>query len=714
MANYDEANPLVRILPCKGDRGVNTGATVVTSASDMTDTTKAYLYAGTTGGNYTKGHWYYWDGTEWKDGGEYTLAVLETEVDPESANAVQSQAIAAALEALEAQIPTIDATLAIEGAGADAKATGERIAEAQADLNGISSLPKLPRIIGSDGKWTDTSTTHISVEMEGGETVAITAKQSAPAVCAFLKSDNAAHNTAADFCSGSEWATRKKINAGSTATYIAPSDCRVLYFAVFTNNQDIFPEKVVINGEDVTLNVRKTIVENTEAISALDNREDAVEADISGLQTTLDITGLRKTLKGEYTQVTLPEYAHLSGYDLPLFTDGNKYVHGIDLRQYKNSSTHTVTVKNSSELSSALANATPGDTIILDGGFYGPVTITKSINLIGRNRPLFTNYVLNAFDTTNATGVYRVSAYSFSHSEIYDITNIDKGVVLPLTAVPNITSCINNAGTYFVDTYNRLNLHLFGGNDPLGNVAVVKGNQNIIGLDGSQASCKWYLEGLTVVGGKSCIYAIDSESYLTQTLIGVDCKTYYAQTNNNIFMRGVNALFQRCLAAGAYLDGISYHEPSTRDGDVANGFEVDCIAHDNGSRDTGSHPDGVSNNGSTIHDGGKIVRINGLYYNNNGGNVADASPNTESYNYGCIAFDSKAPYDTKNETSADFWSNRAVLYLYGCRSLGDSQYSLRTDAGTEDYPNLHGNIYVDGDTEYDANKTAGFIHELNA
>jgi len=704
MANYDEANPLVRILPCKGDRGVNTGATVVTSASDMTDTTKAYLYAGTTGGDYTKGHWYYWNGTEWKDGGDYTLAVLETEVDPDSANAVQSQAIAAALEALEAQIPAIDATLAIEGAGADAKATGERIAEVKTDLNGISSLPKLPRIIGSDGKWTDVSTTHISVEMEGGETVAITAKQSISAVCAFLKSDNAAHNTAADFCSGSEWETRKVIDAGSTATYIAPSDCRVLYFAVFSNNHDLFPEKVVINGEDVTLNVRKTIVENTEAISALDNREDAVEADISDLQTTLDITGLRKTLKGEYTQVTLPEYTHLSDYDLPLFTDGNKYVHGINLTQYKNSSTHTVTVHNNSELSTALTNATPGDTIILDGGFYGPVTITKSINLIGRNRPLFTNYVLNAFDTTNATGVYRVAAYSFSHSEIYDITNIDKGVVLPLTAAPNITSCINNAGTYFVDQYNRLNLHLFGGNDPTGNVAVVKGNQNIIGLDGSQASCKWYLEGLTVVGGKSCIYAVDSESYLTQTLIGVDCKTYYAQTNNNIYIQGVNALFQRCLAVGAYLDGISYHEPSTRDGDVANGFEVDCIAHDNGNRDTGSHPDGVSNNGSTIHDGGKIVRINGLYYNNNGGNVADASPNTESYNYGCIAFDSKAPYDTTNESSADFWVRYANMYLYGCRALGDSQYNLRTFSS--------GTIYVDSKTEYDTNKKKGNIENI--
>lgn len=153
MANYDEANPLVRILPCKGDRGVNTGATVVTSASDMTDTTKAYLYAGTTGGDYTKGHWYYWDGTEWKDGGDYTLAVLETEVDPESANAVESQAIAAALDALEAHIPAIDDTLTVQGAGADAKATGEKFNAALHKLPNIEATGQDADSLADDNGW---------------------------------------------------------------------------------------------------------------------------------------------------------------------------------------------------------------------------------------------------------------------------------------------------------------------------------------------------------------------------------------------------------------------------------------------------------------------------------------------------------------------------------------------------------------------------------
>lgn len=50
--------------------GGSGGAVVVTNASDMTDTALIYLYEGTETG-YTAGHFYYNNGTEWVDGGEY-------------------------------------------------------------------------------------------------------------------------------------------------------------------------------------------------------------------------------------------------------------------------------------------------------------------------------------------------------------------------------------------------------------------------------------------------------------------------------------------------------------------------------------------------------------------------------------------------------------------------------------------------------------------
>ena len=77
---------LVRLYPAKGEKGEQglqgakgdkgeTGASggsavVVDAVADMIDTTQAYLYVGNESG-YTKGDWYYYDGTEWVSGGQY-------------------------------------------------------------------------------------------------------------------------------------------------------------------------------------------------------------------------------------------------------------------------------------------------------------------------------------------------------------------------------------------------------------------------------------------------------------------------------------------------------------------------------------------------------------------------------------------------------------------------------------------------------------------
>lgn len=73
------------------------GAPLTASTSSaMTDTSRVYVYTGTTGGGFTNGHWYYYNGSAWTDGGTYNSAAVQT-----------------------------DATLTLEGVPADAKATGE-------------------------------------------------------------------------------------------------------------------------------------------------------------------------------------------------------------------------------------------------------------------------------------------------------------------------------------------------------------------------------------------------------------------------------------------------------------------------------------------------------------------------------------------------------------------------------------------------------------
>lgn len=51
---------------------------VANTASAMTDQTKIYVYTGSETG-YTAGHWYYYNGTAWVDGGVYNSIAVETD-----------------------------------------------------------------------------------------------------------------------------------------------------------------------------------------------------------------------------------------------------------------------------------------------------------------------------------------------------------------------------------------------------------------------------------------------------------------------------------------------------------------------------------------------------------------------------------------------------------------------------------------------------------
>ena len=68
------------------------------SGASMTDQTKIYVYVGTTDSSFTNGHWYYYNGSAWTDGGIYNSTAFTT-----------------------------DTTLTISGSPADAKTVGDYV-----------------------------------------------------------------------------------------------------------------------------------------------------------------------------------------------------------------------------------------------------------------------------------------------------------------------------------------------------------------------------------------------------------------------------------------------------------------------------------------------------------------------------------------------------------------------------------------------------------
>lgn len=92
--------------------GISPQVATAITASEMTDTDLIYIYTGSETG-YANGDWYYYDGSEWQDGGQY-----------------QSTA------------PAIDATLFYSGQAADAKATGDKIKELNNGVNSVYEICK--------------------------------------------------------------------------------------------------------------------------------------------------------------------------------------------------------------------------------------------------------------------------------------------------------------------------------------------------------------------------------------------------------------------------------------------------------------------------------------------------------------------------------------------------------------------------------------------
>lgn len=154
-----------------------------------------------------------------------------------------------------------------------------------------------------------------------------------------------------------------------------------------------------------------------------------------------------------------------------------------------------------------------------------------------------------------------------------------------------------------------------------------------------------YIEGIDFVLGGGVL--VQNENTL---LIMKNCSiSQTLGTSNGLNITGSNCISINSVCKNCARDGFNYHAKSGKSGFA---IEINCKSYNNGLADSNDN-----NNGSTAHEDYKIIRINGIYFNNKGINLADVN-NSKSYNFGCVMFDAKGQ-------GIDFYSDKSCL-LNGC------------------------------------------------
>lgn len=212
---------------------------VAATGSAMTETDHTYVYTGSEAG-LTAGHWYYYDGTDWADGGIYNAVAVQT-----------------------------DTTLTVADTAADAKAAGDAISDVKSTVDSIgdsksvlsTDATAIDYTINNQNKWVSAASSDASAglyNLSGAEKVSVTPQNGVIAVWAFLDTLNPALGETPDYSTG--FAGRITSNANRPYDYTVTADMHYLYVAI-TNSSGAttFPQNLTIK---YAVKTDKTLTKN--------------------------------------------------------------------------------------------------------------------------------------------------------------------------------------------------------------------------------------------------------------------------------------------------------------------------------------------------------------------------------------------------------------------------------------------------------------------
>lgn len=330
-------------------------------------------------------------------------------------------------------------------------------------------------------------------------------------------------------------------------------------------------------------------------------------------------------------------------------------------------------------LQKAAALADAGVSIYVMTGVYNRLqgwaseTCDKNINVIAVDGAVISS---TRFEPLSWS-LYSAGVYAAARSSVDDIRDElfadSDGVAQKLISVATIAECESTLGSWYTDG-STLYVHTQDEREPDSALLVLASVGN--GIFGHNK--RWYIEGLEFEGGTVAAFNTSSGTIGTSAeVIFNNSKFRYAPTGNGIAANGIPlTIAYKCDAYANGSDGFNYHLGSN--GIDPKTIEIQCSAYKNGA------PDGANNdNGSTMHENGRIVRVSGRYRENIGPQVIDINT-SQSWNLGCKP--SSSASTAEDGTNAGFRTqNSAAMFLEGCSATDSTFGAITSETSTIRY-----------------------------
>jgi hypothetical protein len=274
---------------------------------------------------------------------------------------------------------------------------------------------------------------------------------------------------------------------------------------------------------------------------------------------------------------------------------------------------------------------------------------------------------------TNETGgVWSspIPASWFGYTTVLSGTN-------PATATPypqaaTLAACQATAGTsiYQAGTPNKYFVHTLDGTSPATGHILLGGVGNACESLGRGYAQRIMYRGVDFIGGDAA-FAITGVDGGLRRHDFIGCRFWHGRTNAALHVDSDSKVYSyQCTAGPSKFDGFAY---SATQGSPGQFVEIECLGINAGYVSTGA------NQGSTIHSGVKILRVNGQYYGNSDQQIADVNANTASWNLGCTIGPERFAGSDGIHAGND--GGNTQMYLDGC-SFAGMTYQIRATANT--------------------------------